>query len=131
MGRICKDNYASTYAAKNVKQALDRLIDVLQSPEQVRRLMIGPGPLRKPHTKLNTKPTKPTLETPAKTPMWMETSASIAKHAHNVDSEKATTSPPSNNPSDKRKTSSGGSRPSRCSDSSSYISIDQYHQVTK
>ncbi|KAG0607809.1 hypothetical protein M758_8G056600 [Ceratodon purpureus] len=124
MGKYCKDNYAGTYAAKNVKQALDKLIDVLQSPEQVRRLVIGQGP-KKP-----IKPSKIAFETPAMTPLWMETSASMAKKSSNLDSEKGSTPSSSDDPSDRRKTSSSRSS-SRCSDSSRHISIARYHQVTK
>ncbi|KAG0504109.1 hypothetical protein KC19_N019800 [Ceratodon purpureus] len=121
MGKYCKDNYAGTYAAKNVKQALDKLIDVLQSPEQVRRLVIGQGP-KKP-----IKPSKIAFETPAMTPLWMETSASMAKKSSNLDSEKGSTPSSSDDPSDRRKTSSSRSS-SRCSDSSRHISIARYHQ---
>ena len=123
MGKFFKDNYASTYAAKNVKNALDKLIQVLQSREQVRRLVIGPTP-----KKSNTKKPKIPIETPAKTPVWLETSASVAKH-DNGDSEKPTTQP-SSDTSEKRRTRSGGSQSFRCSDSSSYVPFGRYHQVT-
>lgn len=128
-----RDNYASNYAAKNVKSALDKLIDVLQSPEQVRRLVIGhASKIRSP-----TKPSKISFETPAKTPMWMETAASVAKHGHSTaESEKTTTSSSGDNPSDKRKTrSAGGIRASDCNDSGpgppgcSLLKCNKFHSL--
>lgn len=41
MGKLFKDSYASTYAARNVKEALDKLIDVLQSPAHVHKLVMN------------------------------------------------------------------------------------------
>ncbi|XP_073385952.1 uncharacterized protein [Physcomitrium patens] len=40
MRKFLKDSYASTYAANNVKRAFDKLMKVLFSPEQERKLVI-------------------------------------------------------------------------------------------
>lgn len=131
MGKFFKDSYASTYAARNVKEALDKLIDVLQSPAQVRKLVIGAAP-RKPGIKL---PGKLAFESPANTPLWMETSASVAskKHANHGD----TIVPSSRgNPTERKKTtsSSSGSRASEtseCGDSNlNHIPVGRFTQVT-
>lgn len=148
MGRYFKDSYANTYAARNVKEALDRLIDVLQSPAQVRKLVIGTAARKPLAPKL---PAGKTIssESPASTPQGMDTSASAAKkqlrNPKNAEPQALKESqkgdaitPPSsgNGPVEKKMTpSSSGSRASQASESGDsnfqeHIPVGRFTQVT-
>lgn len=43
MGKLYKESYANTYAALNVRNALDKLINVLQSPQEKRSMFVRTG----------------------------------------------------------------------------------------
>lgn len=145
MGKFLKDSYASTYAARNVKEELDKLIDILQSPAQVRKLVIGSdnvGPRIRSGWKVSGNDSKLSPESPANTPLLCtKTKKKQTRNGSQGDAVDATDAPvPSSSCNSMEKTkrttlsSSGGRRTSelecRGGDSNSdHIPVGRFSQV--
>ncbi|XP_024359779.1 uncharacterized protein [Physcomitrium patens] len=129
MRKFLKDSYASTYAANNVKRAFDKLMKVLFSPEQERKLVIEQAG-KKDH---QANPLKLSLVTPFNTPLQIRTTATLFEFPQYFDLYKFEfTQQSSAKQAVKTKMSScGGSLALGGSDSGCYIPLVEHTHMWK